>query len=238
MAKSPKRITDVIFLSIGLTVFVGGLAMVLGVAFMRLEKPSEPFEPHPGAEKVSELRPGAGPVNYDPSRLMGSPDAPVMVVEFTDFQCPYCRSAAPVVKGVLAKYPDRVSLAVRDFPLGKIHPQAQIAAEASRCAAEQGKFWEYYDLLLAERSNMEMDSLVAKARGLGLDTELFGSCLRTGKYRDRVEKDRQEGIKAGVEGTPYFFINRVRLDGFLPAADFERIIETELARAGSKGPAP
>jgi len=84
-------------------------------------------------------------VGYDPARVRGNPKAPVMIVEFSDFQCPYCHQVEPVVKELLAKYGDKVSLAYRDLPLKQIHPQAEIAAEASRCAGEQGKYWDYHD---------------------------------------------------------------------------------------------
>ncbi len=105
-------------------------------------------------------------VAYDPARLRGDPKAPVVIVEFSDFQCPYCQAVAPTLKKLLLKYEGRVSLAYLDLPLRDIHPQAQSAAEASRCAGEQGKFWEYHDLFFANQSKLDRPGLVELAHGL------------------------------------------------------------------------
>src|SRR6266404_6144446 len=149
-------------------------------------------------------------VAYDPARLRGNPKAPVMIVEFSDYQCPYCHQVEPTVKEVLTKYGDKVSLSYRDFPLTQIHAQALIAAVASRCAEEQGKFWEYHDQLFTA-SKLEKDSLIEYARNLKLDDKQFESCLTSEKYKADIDKDAQEGKKAGVTGTPGFFINGVAL---------------------------
>ncbi len=108
-------------------------------------------------------------VTHDPARLRGDPKAAVVIVEFSDFQCPYCQSVAPTLKKLLAKYEGRVSLSYRDLPLRDIHPQAQLAAEASRCALEQGKFWEYHDLLFANPNKLNREGLAGQARSLKLD---------------------------------------------------------------------
>jgi protein-disulfide isomerase len=168
-------------------------------------------------------------VVFDPARVRGNPKAPVMIVEFSDYQCPYCHSVEPTIKQVLAKYGDKVSLAYRDFPLTSIHAQAQIAAEASRCALEQGKFWEYHDQLFAS-SNLDKDTLVEYARNLKLDDKQFGACLSSGKYKADIAKDLEEGRKAGISGTPHFFINGIVTSGSQPQDAFNRIIDDELAR--------
>ncbi len=168
-------------------------------------------------------------VAYDPARVRGNPKAPVMIVEFSDYQCPYCHSVEPTVKELLAKYGDKVSLSYRDFPLTAIHSQALIAAVASRCALEQGKFWEYHDQLFAS-SKLEKDDLIEYARNLKLDDKQFGSCLTSEKYKADIDKDLQEGKKAGVNGTPGFFINGVALSGSQPKDAFTRVIDDELAR--------
>ncbi len=121
-------------------------------------------------------------VAHDPARLRGNPKAAVMIVEFSDYQCPYCRSVEPTVKQVLAKYGDKVSLSYRDFPLTAIHSQAMISAEASRCALEQGKFWEYHDQLFTA-SKLEKNDLIEYARNLKLDDKRFESCLTSEKYK-------------------------------------------------------
>lgn len=180
------------------------------------------------ADVVILLSPPRIEVASDPARLRGNPKAPVIIVEFSDFQCPYCRRVQPTLKELLAKYEGRVSLSYRDFPLLQIHPQAQLAAEASRCAAEQGKFWEYHDLLFAGK--LERDGLLEDARNLKLDEKQFDTCLSSGKYKPQIEKDLQEGTGAGVSGTPGFFINGIPLSGAQPLESFVRVVEEELAR--------
>jgi len=172
-------------------------------------------------------------VSYDPARLRGSPRAPVVIVEFSDFQCPYCQAVAPTLKKLLAKYEGRVSLAYRDLPLRDIHPQAQLAAEASRCAVEQGKFWEYHDLLFENPNKLNREGLVEQARRLKLDEKQFDSCLSSGKYKAQIEQDLQLGLRAGLTGTPGFFINGSMLSGNLPQEAFEKTIEAELAASKS-----
>jgi len=171
-------------------------------------------------------------VAYDPARMRGNAKAPVMIVEFSDYQCPYCHQVEPTVTQVLAKYGDKVSLSYRDFPLTAIHSQAMISAEASRCALEQGKFWEYHDQLF-KASKLEKDDLIGYARDLKLDDKQFGSCLSSEKYKADIEKDEQEGRKAGVNGTPGFFINGIAVSGAQPPDAFTRVIDDELARKGS-----
>src|SRR6266567_2420852 len=168
-------------------------------------------------------------VAHDPARLRGNPKAPVMIVEFSDYQCPYCHSVEPTVKELLAKYGDKVSLSYRDFPLTAIHSQAMISAQASRCALEQGKFWEYHDQLFTA-SKLEKDDLIEYARNLKLDDKQFGSCLTSDRYNADIDKDVQEGRKAGVSGTPGFFINGVFLSGAQGKDAFARVIDDELAR--------
>jgi protein-disulfide isomerase len=168
-------------------------------------------------------------VNSDPARVRGNPKAPVRIVEFSDYQCPYCHQVEPTVKALLAKYGDKVSLSYRDFPLTQIHSQAEIAAEASRCALEQGKFWEYHDQLFAT-SKLEKEDLFEYARNVKLDEKQFGACLASEKYKTDIEKDLEAGRKAGITGTPGFFINGVEASGNQPPESFARIIDDELSR--------
>jgi len=170
-------------------------------------------------------------VAYDPGRLRGNPKAAVVIVEFSDFQCPYCRSAEPTLKKLLAKYGDRVSLAYRDLPLRDIHPQAQMAAEASRCAGEQGKFWEYHDLIFENPGKLSREGFLEHAHNLKLDEKQFDSCLSGEKYKAQIEQDRQVGMRAGVSGTPGFIINGELLSGSLPQESFEKFIDEALAAA-------
>jgi protein-disulfide isomerase len=173
-------------------------------------------------------------VAADPSRLRGNPDAPVTIVEFSDFQCPYCRTAEPTIREVLDKYKDKVRFSYRDFPLKRIHPQAEQAAEASRCAGEQGKFWEYHDLLYANQAKLDQAGLTEHARTVGLDVDRFSTCLASGKFEASIDSDLQGGIRAGVSGTPAFYIDGVFLSGAQPVSAFEKIIRTELTAVESK----
>ncbi len=169
----------------------------------------------------------------DPARVKGNPDAPVTIVEFSDFECPFCQAAEPTVKQVMEKYGDRVRLAYRDLPLRQIHPQAQQAAEASRCAAEQGKFWEYHDLLFAGQL-LDEQNLKKDAEKAGMNVEAYEACYKSGKYRPMIDNDLQTGMKSGVTGTPAFFINGQLIGGNQPITAFEQIIDAELARHEGK----
>src|SRR6266849_8758350 len=120
-------------------------------------------------------------VGFDPARVRGNPKARVMIVEFSDFQCPYCSQVVTTLKSVLAKHQDTVALAFRDMPVTQIHPQAMMAAEAARCAGEQGKFWEYHDLLFTNQSKLDRPGLIAKAQTLKLDEKQFDACLSSEK---------------------------------------------------------
>lgn len=168
-------------------------------------------------------------VAADPQRLRGNAHAPVTIIEFSDFQCPYCRAAEPILKQVMDQYGEKVQLGFRDFPLRQIHQQAQQAAEASRCAADQGKFWEYHDLLYANQSRLDQAGLTDQARASGLDMPQFSTCLASGKFKPMIESDLQAGASSGVSGTPAFYINGIFLSGAQPVSEFQKIIDSELA---------
>jgi protein-disulfide isomerase len=180
------------------------------------------------------LQPPSVHVIYDPARVKGNPDAPVTVVEFSDFQCPFCKKTEDTLKALLAKYDGRIRLAYLDFPLTEIHPHAEKAAEAARCAGDQGKFWEYHDDLFADQSKLDEASLIGRAQNLHLDETAFRSCLSSGKFKHDIEVNRKEGNKAGVTGTPAYFINDVFLSGAQPQAEFEKIIDNQLAISSHK----
>jgi protein-disulfide isomerase len=138
---------------------------------------------------------------------------------------------------VLAKHPDTVALAYRDMPMSKIHPFARKAAEAARCAGEQGKFWEYHDLLFADQSKLDQDGLMDKARTLKLDEQQFESCLSGEKFKGQIQQDSQDGMRAGVSGTPGFFINGIFMSGSQPESAFENLVQEQLS-ASSASPKP
>jgi len=177
------------------------------------------------AEIVILLRPPRIEVSYDEKRLKGNHSAPITIVEFSDFSCPFCRQAESTLKELLAKYQGKVRLAYRDFPLREVHPRAESLAEAARCASEQGRFWEYHDLLFEKVSADPLEN----AAHLQLDEKQFTSCLSSGKYKPLIDKDLEDGIRSGVSGTPGFFVNGIYLAGSQPKATFEKIIDEELA---------
>jgi protein-disulfide isomerase len=157
----------------------------------------------------------------------GPATAPIEVIEFSDFQCPYCQRANPTVTQVLKTYGDRIRFVYRHFPLGN-HPNAKPAAEASQCAAEQGRFWEYHDALFANPSKLADADLKQRAAELGLDAGKFNACVDTHKYKTHVEADMKAGEEAGVNGTPAFFINGRMISGAQPFDAFKRVIDEEL----------
>lgn len=174
-------------------------------------------------------------VSYQLARLRGNPKAPVIIVEFSDFQCPFCRAAEATVRKILAKYPGKVSLAYRDFPLRAIHPYAQKAAEAARCAQAQGKFWAYHDLLMKDPPELDVKSLEADAQKLNLNGKQFDACLSTNKFAPEIQGDVDAGSRLGVMGTPGFFINGQFVSGAQPESVFDKIIQADLASAQETG---
>ncbi len=167
-------------------------------------------------------------VSADDDPSIGSENASVTIVEFSDFQCPFCARAVPTVKQILKEYDGKVKIVYRDFPLG-FHENAQKAAEASECADEQGKFWEYHDLLFENQGNLDAVSLKKYAKDLKLNTSEFDACLDSGKYAAEVQKDASDGQSYGVSGTPAFFINGRLVSGAQPFENFKKIIDEELA---------
>ena len=141
----------------------------------------------------------------------GNPAASVTLVEFTDFQCPSCAAAQPILSRITAEYGDRVRLVVRDYPLSQ-HPDAQRAAEAAEAAREQGKYWEYATLLYQNQSALGADKLKEYASRVGLDRAKFDAALDSGKFADNVSRDLRDGERAGVAGTPTVFVNGTRVE--------------------------
>jgi protein-disulfide isomerase len=168
-------------------------------------------------------------VSVDDDPAKGPTDAPVVIVEFSDFQCPFCGRAEATVKQVLDTYKDKVRFVYRDFPLG-MHPYAPKASEAAQCANEQGKFWEYHDALYADQSKLSVPDLEATAGSLGLNADQFKSCLDSGKFAAEVNSDMADAQKAGVNSTPYFFINGLPVVGAQGYQAFADIIDKELAK--------
>jgi protein-disulfide isomerase len=173
-------------------------------------------------------------VATDKGFVRGAKDAPVTIVEFSDFQCPFCKNATLTVKQVVEKYSGKVKWVFRDFPIANLHPAAPKAHEAARCAAEQGKFWEYHDLLFEKSPRQAPDELKQYAKDLKLDSASFVQCLDSGKHEAEVNRDIQDGARLGVTGTPTFFINGRQLVGAQPSTAFQKIIDSELAANASR----
>jgi len=163
--------------------------------------------------------------------MRGAEKASVTIVKFEDFQCPFCKTVQPTFKDLLKKYDGKVRVVHKDLPLETIHPQAFQAAEAARCAGEQGKFWEYHDKLYAETPKLGAEELKSAAKDVGLNMPSFDQCFTSGKYRSAVQKDVNDSAQLGLTGTPAFFINGREISGARPLDDFSAIIDEELSQA-------
>lgn len=162
----------------------------------------------------------------------GPEDAAVTIVEFSDFQCPFCRRFSTETLGLIREnYGDEVRFVYRDFPISSLHEHAQKAAEAAQCAHEQGLFWEYHDLLFANQGALTVDDLKGYAQQVGADTDAFNDCLDSGKNQQEVLLDLQDGRTAGITGTPGFIINGVQVSGAQPYETFQQILDQLLAAA-------
>jgi protein-disulfide isomerase len=172
--------------------------------------------------EVAATGPAKGPAN-----------APVTIVEFSDFQCPFCSRLTPTLKQVEEKYGNKIRLVFRQYPL-PFHQNAQKAAEASLCAADQGKFWELHDAMFGNQGELGVDQLKAKAASLGLNADKFNKCLDSGEKNPAIQADIKAGSAAGVNGTPAMFINGRFINGAVPIDQITTVIDDELRRAGQK----
>jgi protein-disulfide isomerase/rhodanese-related sulfurtransferase/uncharacterized membrane protein len=172
------------------------------------------------------------------SHMTGNLGAPLTLVEFGDFECPGCATSEAAARQIRAQDGDRIRFVFRQFPLRKMHPQAEKAAEASECAAEQGKFWEAVEKLYAEQADLSVDALKRYARELGLDQSRFDQCLDSGETASRVNQDLADGHALGVPGTPTFFIGQKMIVRPLDFATFSHLVDQELAErsAATAGP--
>jgi protein-disulfide isomerase len=155
----------------------------------------------------------------DRDHIQGSIDAPIKLLEFGDYECPYCGEAYPVVKEVQERLGARLCFAFRNFPLSNSHPHAEHAAEAAETAAEKGRFWQMHDLLYENQDGLEDEDLAQYASTLDLDARRFISEVQAGAHASRIREDFRSGARNGVNGTPSFFINGVRYDGTAAAEE-------------------
>ena len=184
-------------------------------------RPSRPNRPDANREYDVEI--GEAPVK-------GSDEAIVTIVEWSDFQCPFCNRVTPTLAQIEKEYGDKVRIAFKHMPLS-IHPQAAQAHAASEAAHRQGKFWEMHDRIFANQRDLSEATLERYAREIGLDMEQFASDLEDASLKQRIESDIQQASKLGVTGTPSFFINGKYLSGAQPFANFKRIIDEAIEKS-------
>ena len=167
------------------------------------------------------------PVSADDDPSAGPVNAPITIVEFSDYQCPYCKLSVPTIKEILRKYPDKVKVVYRDYP-GPNHPHAPLAAEAAQCAGDQGRFWDYHDSLFDRQTSGSGWNFSELAIEIGLNEDTFITCLNSRRYREEVAKDLRDGLRLGVTSTPTFFINGRPLVGAKPFVEFQAVIDSLL----------
>ena len=177
------------------------------------------------------------PVSVDDDPSTGPAEAPVTIVEFSDFQCPYCQKSVGVLKVLKRLYGEKIRLVYRDYP-GPSHPEAAQAAEAAQCANESGKFWEYHDLLFERQNAGGGWDYAQLAKELGLKEGPFNACLKSGRYRHEILKDVQDALQLGISSTPTFFINGRPMVGAQTVSDFQGMIDPLLDSAAASRPNP
>ncbi len=234
-----KFLTSLVILSFGLS--IASLIISLKLSPQKTNQDNNKLEAAIGQNLPSQNNPTTGQQqqqsagggnttiqNFEISNnnhVRGNFNAPITLVEFSDFECPFCERIYPTLNKILSDYKDKVRLVYKYFPLS-FHPNAQKAAEAAECASEQGKFWEYHDKLFENQSGgFSTDKFKQWAKDLNIDSAKFNSCLDSGKYAQKVQADAQEGQQKGVNGTPATFVNGQLVSGALPYETFKQIID-------------
>ena len=167
-------------------------------------------------------------VSADDDPYKGPETAPITIIQFAEYQCPYCGKAGESVEQVMKEYEGKVKMVFRDFPLS-FHDRAIPAAVAANCAGEQGKYWEMHDQMMANQRALSEDDIKGYATNIGLDLSKLETCRADPKHVAEVQKDMEDGSAAGVSGTPAFFINGIMLSGALPFERFKEVIDRELS---------
>jgi protein-disulfide isomerase len=202
------------------------LAFVVGLAVGFLFWGRTPAPAPPVAADATRA-PTRLEVSLDDDPSLGPADAPITIVEFSDFNCPYCKKwHSEIFPQLMAAYKDQIHFVYRDFPITSAESLA--AAQAADCAGEQNAYWPFHDSLLTGGLDLGRDAYTQYATRLGLDVEALLACLDSGKYRDEVEADARYAAGLGVSGTPTFFINGLPLVGAQPLSEFQAVIESEL----------
>ena len=170
------------------------------------------------------------PINPGRDHIRGTVDAPISLLEYGDYECPFCGVAYPVVEAVREEMGDALRFVYRHFPLTTVHPHAWMAAEASEAAGAQRRFWPMHDLLFEDQEHLAVPDLVARARALGLDEDRFGEELAAHVHAGRVQEDFVSGVRSGVPGTPTFFVNGVRYEGPIEVDSLQAAVQMPLVR--------
>lgn len=198
--------------------------------------PQAPTPTNPGDSGLTPPQPPAGPVkpvDEKNDHILGPKDAKVTVIEYSDFECPFCQRFYPTVKDMLKSYPKDVRFVYRHFPLNSIHPNAQKAAEATECAAKLGgndAFWKLHDKIFERSPNIAPDVLITLAKENGLKEADFKKCLDSGEMAGKVNQQMQDGSAAGVQGTPATFVNGKLSSGAIPLESLKAAIDAELKK--------
>jgi protein-disulfide isomerase len=187
-----------------------------------------------GTRPTPKLLDDPVPIPTVGSPAMGPADARITLVEFSDFQCPYCSKAVIQLNETLKAYPRDVRLIFKQYPLMELHPAASVSAAASLAAHQQGKFWPMHDVLFANRPKLSRQSILGWAKEIGLDMQRFTADLDSDATKKAVQRDMADGDKAGVEGTPTVFLNGQRYNGSLAPEAFKPVIDSELKRLAAK----
>ena len=167
----------------------------------------------------------------DTSASLGSPNAPVQIVEFVDFECPYCLESYPIIRSLAAEYGERIHYVFRHYPVPQLHERAEDTALAVLCAAKQEKFWPYHDRLFQNQAQLSDDDLRVFAESVGLNLSLFDECRRSSETREDLKRDVADGTALGVRGTPTWFINGTKVEGAIPEDIFRKVIDELLKQA-------
>ena len=224
---------------IPLAIIIAGVVIAGAVVFIgggkNISEKAQVAEISPSADSDSQPQPTKSEgtdqlIISEEDHVRGNPEALVTIVEFSDFQCPFCARFHPTVQQILENYPDQVRWVYKHFPLDSIHSEARPSAEASECSAEQGKFWEFADGLFENQSRLGNNLYKELASQAGLNMSQFEDCVSSRKYKDHVEADLQEGIKAGVTGTPGSFVNEELVSGAVPYGVLEATIKRALVQ--------
>ena len=156
--------------------------------------------------------------------FLGPEDAKIVIMEFSDFQCPFCGESFPTIRQITSQYPE-IKYIYRDWPVEDVHPEARKASEAANCAHDQGKFWAYHDRLFQNQHSLTNSNLITYARQTGIEMQEFTECFNEGKFANEVEQDRLIGISLGVRGTPTWFINGEKVEGVIPQDGWDKLLE-------------